>query len=111
MDHKKCYRWLIQQSSVARTSLYFSCFLGIFSGVVSILQAFILATVIDQVYLHAATRHQLMRYLFIFLGLVLLHAIITYAREYTGFRSAKLVKDYVRKNVFQQLMRYTIPQL
>ena len=111
MDHKKCYRWLIQQSNVARTTLYFSRFLGIFSGIVIILQAFILSTIIDQVYLHAATRHQLIRYLLIFLGLALLRAIITYAREHTGFQSAKLVKDYVRKNVFQQVMQYTIPQL
>jgi ABC-type transport system involved in cytochrome bd biosynthesis, ATPase and permease components len=62
------YHWLTLQSKPARSSLFLSIFLGIFSGVLMIAQSGLLAFIIDQVYLHHATRQALLD-LFIFFSL------------------------------------------
>ena len=97
------YRWLTQQAKPARRYLFLSIFLGIFSGLLIIAQSAALAYMIDQVYLHAATRAALADFLFSFLGLVFLRMMTTYLREIVSTRTAQIIKHTVRDAILNPL--------
>lgn len=105
------YRWLMQTSKPAHRWLFISITLGIFSGILIILQSGILAHIIDRVYLHQATRSTLFSFLYLFLSIIVLRALITWLRENVSFQTAAIVKDSVRKKVLNHLMGLSPSQL
>jgi len=105
------YRWLMQTSKPAHRWLFISITLGILSGILIILQSGILAHIIDQVYLHQATRSILFSFLSLFLGIIVLRALITWLRESVSFQTAAIVKDSVRKKILNHLMGFSPSQL
>src|SRR3990167_5006538 len=105
------YRWLKQQSKPASRWLFISTLLGILSGIFIIVQSSFLATIIDHVYLHDATRSALMPLLLSLLFIIIFRAGLSYAREIISFNSAKTVKETVRKNIFEHLMSLSPQQL
>ncbi|OGT49118.1 MAG: thiol reductant ABC exporter subunit CydD [Gammaproteobacteria bacterium RIFCSPHIGHO2_12_FULL_38_11] len=105
------YQWLIQHSKPARGWLLLSIALGVISGVLMIAQAGILATIIDRVYLHHATRAMLSLNLILFLSIILIRSALTWAREIVSFQSAKMVKDTIRKILFKKLLKLSPIQL
>lgn len=101
----------MQQSKPARRWLFISIALGIFSGLLIILQSGILATIIDRVYLHHATRAQLFSFLFLFVVIVILRAMMTGLREPIACRAAVCIKDAVRKQCIEKLFALSPEQL
>lgn len=101
------YRWLMQQSRSAKQWLTESILLGTLSGIIQIIQAGILAYIIDQVYLHHANRTTLLHSLFIFLGLIVLRSMTTWIREIVSFKTGQTIKDNVRKNILNKLSACT----
>ncbi|OGT42833.1 MAG: thiol reductant ABC exporter subunit CydD [Gammaproteobacteria bacterium RIFCSPHIGHO2_12_FULL_40_19] len=107
----KGYQFLIKNSKPAHRWLFLSITLGIASGLLIVLQSGILATVIDRVYLHHATRDSLFGLLYFFLLIIFLRASLTWAREMVSFQTAKHVKDVVRHSVFSHLLQLSPTQL
>lgn len=105
------YRFLLQQSKPAHRWLFLSTALGIISGLLIIFQAGILATIIDHVYIHHATRHSLFLLLLILFIIILLRSAFTWAREIVSFNTAKQVKETVRKNMLEKIAALTPLQL
>lgn len=105
------YQWLLQQSKLGRRWLLLSISLGVISGILMIAQAGILATIIDRIYLHHATRTMLSFNLILFLIIIFIRSGLTWIREIVSFQSAKSVKDSVRKNLFEQLSTLSPIQL
>lgn len=104
------YRWLIQQSKPASRWLFLSVILGITSALLMIIQASILATLIDRIYLHHATRFIVMPFLWVFLLIIFFRSGLTWLREIVSFKTAKIIKDYVRQTVCTHLSMYSTTQ-
>ena len=91
MNNKLAYRWLTQQQP-ARRWLFISIFLGLTSGLLIIAQSGLLATIIDRVYLHHATRTQLLLLLSLFFGIIIIKSGVAWLREIIGFQTARCVR-------------------
>lgn len=115
MKHKRTpnlnYRFLLNQSKPAQRWLFLSIVLGIISGILIIFQAEILATIIDHVYIHHATRDTLFSLLLTLLVIIFLRSAFTWAREIIAFNTAKQVKELVRKNILEKISALTPLQL
>lgn len=109
--NKKNYRWLMQASKPARRWLFISVALGIFSGILIILQSGVLAHIIDRVYIHQATRSILFSFISLFLGIIVLRTLITWLRESVSFQTANIIKDTVRKKILSHLMELSPSEL
>ncbi|HLB56726.1 MAG TPA: ABC transporter transmembrane domain-containing protein [Coxiellaceae bacterium] len=111
MKHKRTpnlnYRFLLNQSKPAQRWLFLSIALGIIAGILIIIQAGILATVIDHVYIHNATRHALFSLLLILVIIILLRSALTWIREIVSFNTARRVKETVRKNILEKISALT----
>ncbi len=110
MNKKSINRWLVQQKP-ARRWLFISIGLGIFSGVLIIIQSHLIAVIVDRVYLHHATRALLSSALTFFIVVVLFRATVTWLREIISFHTACSVKVSVRKNMTDVLLRHTPHEL
>lgn len=105
------YKWLMQQSKPAHRWLFISITVGLVTGLLIILQSGILATIIDHVYLHHATRSSLYGLLYLLLLVIFLRAGLMWMREIISFQTAKHVKDRVRQTVFTHLLQLSPTQL
>ncbi len=92
------------QSAIARSPLLLTIILSILSGLFIILQAALLSTIIDHVYLHHATSKQLSTFLWLILVITALRTITVYLRERTGFKTANQVKQHIRQTIYQYLI-------
>lgn len=97
------YRWLVQQSKPAKRWLFLSVSLGIFSGLLVILQSGLLATIIDHVYLQHATTKTVFFILLSLLFTIIFRAAISWFREIAAFKTAYVVKNTVRENILDYI--------
>ncbi len=102
---KYSYHWLMRLSKQSRTWITGSVALGVLSGLLLILQASILARVIDRVYLHHWTLAQTKTLLIIFLASISVRAILSGIREWVSFKSAALIQSEVRLHIMQHLFK------
>ena len=104
MSKKTSYRWLMKQSAIAKSSLLITTLLGILNGILIIIQAAILAKIIDHVYLHRATLKQVSTELLLLLIITLLRTTTTWSREIFGFKTASTIKSQIRTTLFRSLL-------
>ncbi|MCX7125409.1 MAG: ABC transporter transmembrane domain-containing protein [Gammaproteobacteria bacterium] len=110
-SQKENYRWLMQKSKPAKTWLFISISLAMISAFLMIAQAGLLALIIDRIYLHHATRAMLTLDLSLFLMVILIRSGLTWLREIVSFKTAKIIKDTVRQNLFENLLQHSPIQL
>lgn len=99
------------QSKLSRRLLILTVSVSLSIGLCMIAQSAILATVIDQVYLHHATRPTLISLLILFLMIVCLRAGLNYLRERFSFQTATIIKNHVRKKCFSYFMQLSPAKL
>ena len=102
---KKAYSWLIGQTGPARGWLLASVLLGMAGGLLLIVQAWLLADMIDQLVMSGSSRESLY-WLFIWTFIVLgIRAACIWAREICGFKAGVMVRTLVRKALLDKLTR------
>lgn len=97
------YRWLIQQSKPAHRWLFLTILAGVFSGILFIAQASLLAKIIDRVYLHHANRHMLAADLFFLIVIILLRSCFAWCREKIAFKTSAVIKKITREKLTTHL--------
>ena len=102
---KKAYSWLLGQTGPARGWLLASVMLGLGGGLLLIVQAWLLADMIDQLVMSGSGREPLVR-LFIWTFIVIvMRAAFAWAREVCGFKAGVMVRALVRKALLDKLTR------
>ncbi|MBS0969745.1 heme ABC transporter permease/ATP-binding protein CydD [Nissabacter archeti] len=96
-------QWLRQQRAPARRWLQVSMLLGVFSGLLLLLQAALMATLLDALIVHALPRESLLK-LFILLAVAfLLRGLLALMRERVGFQCGVQVRRLIRQRVLDRL--------
>ncbi len=111
MASNTAYRWLMKQSANFKHSLILSISFGILGGLLIIAQAYILADIIDLVYLHHHNIISISSLLWIFLSLIILRSFVSIWREITGFNTAQKIKNSIRDEIFKHLMACSSTQI
>ncbi|PLR41804.1 cysteine/glutathione ABC transporter permease/ATP-binding protein CydD [Chimaeribacter californicus] len=95
--------WLRQQRAPARRWLQISMLLGVFSALLLLLQAALMATLLDALIVHAMPRESLLK-LFVLLAIVfLLRGLLALMRERVGFQCGLQVRRQIRQTVLDRL--------
>ena len=100
---RELLHWLRQQRAPARRWLQISMLLGLFSGILLLLQAALMATLLDALIVHAMPRDALLK-LFILLAVsFLFRGVLALLRERAGFQCGLQVRRQIRKTVLDRL--------
>lgn len=102
---KIAYRWLMQHSKAARLWIYLTIGVSFSSGLLLILQASLLAHIIDRAYIHGASRPVLLLPLMGFFSVMLVRALLGWLREVVSFKASALVRHSVRQDLCQHLFK------
>lgn len=103
-EKKAAYRWLMSHAKHARRWIRFTIAVSFTSGLLLILQAGLLAHIIDRAYIHNTSRSALLMPLFTLLGVMLLRAVLGWLREVISAKASALVRQKVREDLFQHLL-------
>lgn len=96
-------RWLKQQNATARNWLRLLMLLGTINGIVIIIQAWLLATILHSLIVEQTNRELLTQY---FLGLIattIIRAALAWAKEKVAFLCGAAVRNNIRKIVLDKL--------
>jgi ATP-binding cassette subfamily C protein CydD len=98
-------RWLKQQSSRAKGWIRLSMMLGLLSGFLILVQAWLMAGLLHSLIIQHTPREALLQS-FLFLALTfILRAVVTWSREQVGFICGKIIRQEMRKLVLDRLER------
>ncbi|MBU2739433.1 thiol reductant ABC exporter subunit CydD [Acidithiobacillus concretivorus] len=96
---------LMQEGRRTRGALYFGIGLGLAAGLLIILQAFILARIINGVSFQGLSLVAVMPLLWALLGLFVLRAALSWAGELVAFRASARIKTYLREQLLNHLLK------
>lgn len=96
-------RWLRQQSLLAKRWIRLSMMLGLFSGLLILAQAWLLAGLLDNLIAHHAARDGLLPSFLLLALTFLLRATVTWLREQVGFICGRVIRQAMRKRVLDRL--------
>lgn len=96
-------RWLKQQSKLARRWQSLTMLLGVVSGLLIALQAWLLAVLLNDLIILQQPRDSLTRYFLMLVGTVVLRAIVTRLRERCAFYCGMEVRRQIRSLVLDRL--------
>lgn len=99
MDKQKqtqLLKWLKQQSAPTKYWLYLSILLGIIGAILIIMQAWILATILQKLIIDHTPQKQLAVQFILLIFIFTLRAIISFIKENVGFVSGKIVRQQIR---------------
>ncbi|MBE7563586.1 thiol reductant ABC exporter subunit CydD [Acidithiobacillus sp. HP-6] len=96
---------LMQEGRRTRGVLYFGIGLGLAAGLLIILQAFILAHIINGVSFQGLSLAAVMPLLWALLGLFVLRAALSWAGELVAFRASARIKTYLREQLLKHLLQ------
>ncbi|MGL5401952.1 MAG: thiol reductant ABC exporter subunit CydD, partial [Plesiomonas shigelloides] len=96
-------RWLKQQSKLARRWQSLTMLLGVVSGLLIALQAWLLAVLLNDLIILQQPRDSLSRYFLMLVGTVVLRAIVTRLRERCAFYCGMEVRRQIRSLVLDRL--------
>lgn len=96
---------LMQEGRRTRGALYFGIGLGLAAGLLIILQAFILAHIINGVSFQGLSLAAVMPLLWALLGLFVLRAALSWAGELVAFRASARIKTYLRQQLLKHLLQ------
>lgn len=102
---KKAYRWLMRQVLPARNWLVLSILLGVLNGVLLLVQASLLAGLMDALVMQGQTREQQVTGFLLSIAVVLLRASCAWGREYCGFQAGLQVRRDIRQALLDKLQR------
>ncbi|NMK47350.1 thiol reductant ABC exporter subunit CydD [Achromobacter sp. Bel] len=97
-------RWLMALAKAARVPLIFAGAAPLASGALLVVQAWLLASVLDAAIVRQAPRQELLAGILGIAGLMLLRACITWAGERAGADAAERIKRHVRQSLFARLV-------
>jgi len=106
MDKKKqssLNKWLKQQSKLAKRWLMIAVGLGVFSSVLLLGQAALLATILHSLIIEQADKYELVPY---FIGLavtIAIRALCSWGREIAGYRCGEQIRIYIRQLILDKL--------
>ncbi|WP_227487835.1 thiol reductant ABC exporter subunit CydD [Acidithiobacillus sp. HP-11] len=95
----------MQEGRRTRGALYFGIGLGLAAGLLIILQAFILAHIINGVSFQGLSLAAVMPLLWALLGLFVLRAALSWAGELVAFRASARIKTYLREQLLKHLLQ------
>ncbi|HGJ5868202.1 heme ABC transporter permease/ATP-binding protein CydD [Arsenophonus nasoniae] len=106
MDKQKqteLVKWLKQQSAPAKHWLRLSMLLGVISGLLIVMQAWLLATILQALIVDNLAREQLLVQFVLLICVFTLRALIHFIRESVGFVCGKIVRQQIRSRVLNKL--------
>ena len=98
-------RWLMGLARSARFPLIFAGAAPLISGVLLVVQAWLLARVLDSAIVGHVPRDELLSSIAAIAGLMLVRACITWAGERAGADASERIKRHVRQSLFQRLVQ------
>ncbi|MBD9475459.1 thiol reductant ABC exporter subunit CydD [Achromobacter sp. K91] len=98
-------RWLMALAKTARLPLMLAGAAPLVSGALLVVQAWLLASVLDAAIVRQAPRQELLGDILAIAGLMLVRACITWAGERAGADAAERIKRYVRLSLFRRLVQ------
>ncbi len=104
-EKKSAYRWLMQQSRSTQTWISLTIGCSFASGLLFILQASLLAKIIDKAYIHHFSLHNVFIPLFILLGVIIIRAGFSWLREIVSFQASARIRQTVRDELVAHLTR------
>ncbi|MGY4000853.1 heme ABC transporter permease/ATP-binding protein CydD [Aeromonas sanarellii] len=102
---KHLYGWLRRQSSHGRRWIGFSIALGLGQGVLMVMQAWLLATLLHGFIIEGATPEHSIPLFVSLLLVTLTKAALAYGREVTSFKAGSAVRQAIRELVLTRLGR------
>lgn len=98
-------RWLMGLARSARFALILAGAAPLVSGALLVVQAWLLASVLDSAIVHHVPRQELLGGILGIAGLMLLRACIVWAGERAGADASERIKRHVRQSLFQRLVQ------
>jgi ATP-binding cassette subfamily C protein CydD len=98
-------RWLMGLARSARFPLILAGAAPLVSGALLVVQAWLLASVLDSAIVGRVPRHELLGGILGIAGLMLLRACIAWAGERAGADASERIKRHVRQSLFQRLVQ------
>jgi ATP-binding cassette subfamily C protein CydD len=96
--------WLKKQKSACGVYLNLTITLGAMTGIALVLQAYLLATILDGLIIQGLNTQAFYFEFIVFSLLVLLRALLAYGREWAGFMAGKALRETIRKAVLDKLV-------
>lgn len=97
-------RWLMALAGVARLPLILASAAPLVSGALLVVQAWLLASVLDAAIVRHVARQELLGQILAIVALILVRACITWAGERAGADAAERIKRHVRQALFARLL-------
>ncbi len=104
-QEKLLVRWLKAQKYACGRFLALSIILGLATGIATIAQAWVIASVLHSVIIESASANSFTYYYMAFAGLIGLRSLLSYAREMTSFEAGAQLRQHIRKLVMDKLTR------
>ncbi|MGS1110564.1 thiol reductant ABC exporter subunit CydD [Achromobacter anxifer] len=98
-------RWLMALAKAARLPLMLAGAAPLVSGALLVVQAWLLASVLDAAIVKQVPRQELLGDILAIAGLMLLRACITWAGERAGADAAERIKRHLRLSLFRRLVQ------
>ncbi|WP_424918912.1 thiol reductant ABC exporter subunit CydD [Achromobacter animicus] len=98
-------RWLMGLARSARFPLMLAAAAPLVSGALLVVQAWLLARVLDSAIVGHVPRHELIGGIAAIAGLMLVRACITWAGERAGADASERIKRHVRQSLFQRVVQ------
>ncbi|HGM7044353.1 TPA: cysteine/glutathione ABC transporter permease/ATP-binding protein CydD [Serratia marcescens] len=98
-------RWLKTQSSLAQRWLRLSMLLGLFSGLLIVAQAWLLASLLHALIIEHTPREQLLPSFIWLTAAFALRALLSWLRERVGFQCGQVIRQRMRHQVLDKLQQ------
>ena len=102
--NKTALRWLFKRVGAARTWILLSVGLGLSGGVLLVFQARFLARIIHGAFMENRSIEVLLPFFMALLGIIILRAIIGWAREVSGFHAGAKIRQEVRMALLEHII-------
>jgi ATP-binding cassette subfamily C protein CydD len=102
--NKTALRWLFKRVGAARTWILLSVGLGLSGGVLLVFQARFLARIIHGAFMENRSVEVLLPFFMALVGIIILRAIIGWAREVAGFQAGAKIRQDVRMALLKHII-------
>ena len=103
-SHKIARRWLLKRASAARTWIILSVALGFGGGLLLIVQARFLARIVHGAYIDGAGTESLWPYFAALVGVIIVRAVLGWARETAGFYAGAKIRRELRIELLEHIV-------
>jgi ATP-binding cassette subfamily C protein CydD len=100
---KKARRWLVKQAEADRAWILISVAIGLSSGILLIVQANFLARIVHSAFMEKGSMKEMWPYFVLLTGIIIFRAILSYAREVSGFYAGAKIRHKVRMALLEHI--------